>query len=185
MPLLRWTSGLPSPVTPPNAPVVTWTGTPTGTATWGYEVAAVMTDGDTQLSSQGSVATGATTATGTAHPVVTKPTSMPAGAIGWRVVRTQSGGTPAGVNVDVSGVLPLSTTTFNDTGLAGSAYTAVTQARPAAPDTRVATVRLANGYSRTFQSGELVDVPTELVATVTLQLTNLYPSGSVTVRGGA
>jgi hypothetical protein len=109
------------PSVTPNAPVVTWNGT-TGAAVWGYKVAAVFPDGDTFLSNQGQVANGGTTANGTTFPIINRPTSMPAGATGWRVVRTQSGGTPAGINVDVSGVLAMATATFNDTGITGTAY---------------------------------------------------------------
>lgn len=114
----------------PGTPTVTTQGT-TGAATWGYKVAAVGQTGDSQLSAQGTTtgANGNATLTGTNLQQIAQP-SLPAHATGWRVVRTASGGTPAGVNVDISGVLPLGQATFNDTGIAGVAYTPAGAAPP-------------------------------------------------------
>lgn len=111
------------PAITPNAPAVA-AGIGTGAGTWGYKVAAILPDGDSMLSPQGQSTNATTLASGTATEVITKPTQMPSQATGWRVVRSQSGGTPAGVNVDISGVLALSTASFTDTGIAGTAYTA-------------------------------------------------------------
>lgn len=181
--MIRWTSGLPTSTAPPNAPAVATQGA-TGAVTWGYRAAAVMPDGDTQLSAQGQATNGVTPLTGSNFQRVTKPTSMPPGAIGWRVVRTQSGGTPAGINVDISGVLALGTATFSDTGIAGTAYTAVTGSRPANPDTRVAEVRLGERMY-ILPSGEARHVEPGDVAAVTSKLAAAYPAGSVSTPAGS
>lgn len=106
-----------------GTPTITVGGTTGGTATWAYKVVAVSEGGDTVEGAAGSNATGQTTLTGSNYMIIAQPT-LPAYSTGWRVIRTTSGGTPASVNVDISGVLPLTTTTFHDTGIAGTAYTA-------------------------------------------------------------
>jgi hypothetical protein len=106
----------------PSAPTVAPQGTG-GVETWGYKIAAVGQTGNTLLSAQGSTAVGNATLTVTDFNRVTRP-ALPAHATGWRVIRSASGGTPAGTTVDISGVLPASQATFDDTGIAGSAYSA-------------------------------------------------------------
>lgn len=109
-------------MTTPAAPTVAPQGT-TGAATWGYKIAVVGQTGDTLLSPQGQTTTGNATLTAGNFNRITA-SALPGHAVGWRVIRSASGGTPAGVNVDISGVLPVTQTTFSDTGIAGSAYTA-------------------------------------------------------------
>jgi len=110
-------------MTTPGAPTVTAQGT-TGAATWGYKIAAIGKAGDTLLSAQGQDTNGNATLTAGNNNLITRP-ALPAHSAGWRVIRTQSGGTPSSVNVDISGVIPATTTTFTDTGIAGTAYTPV------------------------------------------------------------
>lgn len=112
----------------PAAPTVATQGA-TGSATWGYKIAWVGQTGDSQLSPQGQATNGVTPLTGSNSQLVTRAT-VPAHVTGWRVVRTASGGSPAGINVDISGVLPASQSTFTDTGIAGSAYSAAGSAPP-------------------------------------------------------
>lgn len=112
----------------PPAPTVATQGT-TGAQTWGYKVAAIGQAGDSQLSTQGQATNGVATLTSSNFQRITQPT-LPAHATGWRVVRTASGGTPSGTNVDISGALPVSTTTFDDKAIVGSAYSAAGSAPP-------------------------------------------------------
>lgn len=103
----------------PAAPSVT----PTGGlgSTWGYKVVSVMHDGDTPQSAQGQTTTGAATLDASHYNTIARPT-LASGALGWRVIRTQSGGTPVAVNVDISGFIPAGTASFQDTGQAGALY---------------------------------------------------------------
>ena len=126
--LLTALQGIMGTMAAPAAPTVATQGA-TGAATWGYKVAAVGQTGDTIPSTQGQATNGVTPLTGTNFQLITRP-ALPAHATGWRVIRTASGGTPVGVNVDISGIIPASTTTFSDTGIAGVAYTAAVAAPP-------------------------------------------------------
>lgn len=111
----------------PSAPTVTVHGT-AGSTTYSYVVVAVGQTGDGLESGATSVTTGNATLSGTNYNQITQPT-LSAYATGWRVVRT-AGGTSQG---DVSGVLPLTTTTFNDQSPSAlNSYTQVASAPPVA-----------------------------------------------------
>lgn len=102
----------------PGAPTVTTTGT-TGTTSYSYAVAAVSASGGTTVaSSNGTIATGNASLTGSHYNVVSwTPVS---GAVSYKVYRTASGGTPATTGL----IGTTGATTLNDTGLAGDGATA-------------------------------------------------------------
>lgn len=113
------------PMTTPATPVITTAGT-AGVVTWGYQVIAVGPNGDSIPSIAGTTTTGNAALTTTNYNIVTWAAN--AGAfLGYKIYRSASGGTPASTGLIAT--LGPGATTFNDTGIAATAYT-LTVANP-------------------------------------------------------
>lgn len=100
-------------------------------ASYSYQVAAFDSNGDQVPAAATSITTGPTTLTATNYIAVTHVGNV-VGAVGYKIIRT-AGGSSQGLIGTVWGQQP-SGFTFNDTGLAATAYTAATSA-PATPNT--------------------------------------------------
>lgn len=99
-------------------PTVTNQGT-AGTTSYTYELVAVNANGDTLPGTVRTTTTGNATLNGTNYNQLTW--AAPAGATSVKIIRTASAGTPS--STGIIGTVAASVTTFNDTGLAASAYT--------------------------------------------------------------
>jgi hypothetical protein len=104
-------------MTTPTAPTVTIVGTP-GTQTVSYEIVAIGPNGDSMPSTVGTSSTAPTTLSATNYAQLAWTPS--AGAyLGQRIIRTAGGGSQG-----VIAVVGPTAASFNDTGLAATAYTA-------------------------------------------------------------
>lgn len=110
-----------------GSPSLTVVGTP-ATGSFSYQVFAYSENGDGVPCTAVTIATGPTALSTTNYIAITLP-PLPAGAIGFGIIRS-AGGTSQGLLARVDG----SMTTFDDTGLTASAYTA-SAAQPATPNT--------------------------------------------------
>jgi hypothetical protein len=108
-----------SALSSPGSPTITTNGT-TGAQTWGYEVAAVSASGVvTPASVQGTTTSGNGVSTLTSSNYQQISWTPVAGAVSYKVYRTQVAGTSP--NPATTGLIgTTSTTIFNDTGIAGS-----------------------------------------------------------------
>lgn len=105
-------------LTTPGSPLVSPQGTP-GSKTISYKITAYNATGESDASQAKTITTGATTLTGTNFNRLTW-TAVP-GAVGYKVYRTATNGT----SPTTTGLIGTSTTTtFDDTGLAGDSASA-------------------------------------------------------------
>lgn len=111
-------------MTSPAAPTVTPQGA-AGAATYGYQVVAIGSGGDSMPSPTGQTTTGNAALSGANYNAISWP-AVPH-ANGYRILRTVGGG-----STGLIGTVPPGTTSFNDTGLAASAFAAATSQPPAA-----------------------------------------------------
>lgn len=134
----------------PAAPSLSTAGT-AGTTSYSYVVVAKDTAGDiSQASPAATIATGNATLNGTNYNVVT--ITAVTGATSYDIYRTASGGSPA----TLGKIGNTTTTTFNDTGLAGDGTTAPSTATLAA---NKFTLTVYNGYGNADPNAVVGAIP--------------------------
>jgi hypothetical protein len=109
---------------------LTVNGTP-GTTGYSYQIAAINSNGDGIPPTAVAATTGAATLTSVNSITINLPTA-PAGATGFRIIRSASAGTPA--STGLIGTVADNATSFTDTGIVATAYTP-SAAQPATPAT--------------------------------------------------
>jgi hypothetical protein len=117
-----------------------------GTSTWSYGIVAYNANGDAVPSANGSTTLGNTTLSATNYNHLTWPAVT--NAAGYRVLRTAVGSSPSTLGL-LGSVVATATPSFNDTGLAATAYTANTASPVAIPSSSSYILTATTGYIST------------------------------------
>jgi Multicopper oxidase len=128
-----------------SAPAVAVVGT-AGAATWSYQIVSYNANGDAAPSAAGTTTVGNATLTAGNYNHITW--AAVSNAVGYRVLRTAVGTSPTTLGL-LGSVVASATPSFDDTGVAATAYTANTANPVAIPSTSSFVLTATTGYIST------------------------------------
>ena len=106
----------------PNAPTITFVGSTSGSPTWSYQLVAYDQFGfETLPSTAGTITSSNTTLSSSNYNVITAPSTLPLGCVGWNVYRTAVATSPT--TTGIIGQITTAGGTLNDTALPGDGST--------------------------------------------------------------
>ena len=106
----------------PNAPTITFVGSTSGSPTWSYKLVAYDQFGfETLPSTAGTITSSNTTLSSSNYNVITAPSTLPLGCVGWNVYRTAVATSPT--TTGIIGQITTAGGTLNDTALPGDGST--------------------------------------------------------------